>query len=77
MLNSYDPGDRVTTRDNDLLSALVLRHPESSEKIGSGIKDFSVRSADFGTQCFWINRIDGTSEKFAFRSCIYTPRNSP
>ena len=21
------------------------------------------------TQCFWVNRIDGTSEKFSFRTC--------
>jgi hypothetical protein len=27
--------------------------------------------ADFGTKCFWVNRIDGTTEKFAHRACVY------
>lgn len=71
MLNKYDVGDRVNATDQEILLATLMRHPEAASKIGVGIKDFSVRSADFGTQCFWINRIDGSTEKFSFRACIY------
>jgi hypothetical protein len=45
-------------------------HPEAADKIGSGIKDFSVRSADFGTKCFWVNRTDGTTDKFSHTACV-------
>lgn len=69
MLYRYDLGDKVSDEDVAILTDLVKMHPESSDKIGSGIADFSVRSGDFGTQCFWVNRTDGTTEKFSFRAC--------
>jgi hypothetical protein len=36
--------------DAVVLEAVLVRHPEAREKIGAGVKDFSVRSADFGTK---------------------------
>lgn len=71
MLYKYDLGDKVGTADAAFLSAAILRHPEAEAKIGAGIASFSVRSADFGTRCFWVNRVDDTSEKFSFDACIY------
>ena len=70
MLNKYSPGDKVSEADGRLLAFLLGRHPETKAKIGSGIRHFNVRSADFGTQCFWITRSDGSTERFAFRSCL-------
>ena len=70
MLNKYRPGDKVSDADGRLLAILLARHPEAKAKIGSGINHFNVRSADFGTQCFWVTRSDGSTEKFAFRSCL-------
>lgn len=70
MLNRYDVGDRVSASDAVILTAALALHPEAEEKIGSGIKDFSVRSADFGTKCFWVNRTDGTTEKFSHKACV-------
>lgn len=70
MLNRYDIGDRVSTADAVILTAALALHPEAKEKIGPGIKDFSVRSADFGTKCFWVNRADGTTEKFSHKACV-------
>ncbi len=69
MLYRYDLGDRVSAQDTIVLTDLLYRHPEASNKIGSGIESFSVRSGDYGTQCFWVNRVDGTAEKFSFRAC--------
>lgn len=69
MLRKYDLGDKVSKADTETLRDLLLGHPEADEKIGVGIKSFSIRSADFGTRCFWVNRLDGTTEKFSFRSC--------
>jgi hypothetical protein len=75
MLNGYDVGDKVSDDDAVVLAAVLERHPEATDKIGSGLSHFSVRSADFNTKCFWINRIDGTTEKFSFRACIYGRRS--
>jgi len=69
MLYQYDLGDKVSAKDATVLSDLLAAHPEASMKIGSGIASFSVRSADFNTRCFWVNRTDGSTEKFSFRAC--------
>lgn len=70
MLNRYDIGDKVSTTDQAILLAALARHPDADEKIGCGVASFSVRSADYGSKCFWINRLDGTTEKFSYRTCI-------
>lgn len=70
MLNRYDVGDRVSAADAVILTTALDLHPNAKDKIGSGIKDFSVRSADFGTKCFWVNRTDGTTEKFSHKACV-------
>lgn len=70
ILNRYKPGDRVTDEDGEVLTHLLQRHPEADEKIGAGISYFNVRSADYGTQCFWVTRADGTTERFSYKSCI-------
>jgi Protein of unknown function (DUF3223) len=71
MLHRYDVGDKVGADDTIVLAAALALHPDAEAKIGCGISHFSVRSADFGTKCFWVNRVNGTTEKFSFRSCIY------
>ncbi len=70
MLRRYDVGDRVNAADAVVLEAVLARHPEAKEKIGTGVKDFSVRSADFGTKCFWVNRTDGTTAKFSHKGWV-------
>jgi hypothetical protein len=71
MLYRYDVGDRVSVADAVILRAAVEHHPKAAEKIGCGISHFSVRSADFGTKCFWVNRPDGTTEKFSITASIH------
>lgn len=71
MLNKYDLGDRVNAEDAVILRAALEHHPHATEKIGCGINDFSVRSADYGSKCFWVNRTDGTTEKFSITGCIH------
>jgi len=70
ILHRYDVGDRVSAADEEVLRAALALHPEADEKIGCGVTHFSVRTADFGTKCFWINRPDGTTEKFSYIACI-------
>jgi hypothetical protein len=71
MLRKYDVGDKVSTVDAQVLHAALALHPDADAKVGSGITHFSVRSADFGSKCFWVNRTDGTTEKFSYKACIY------
>lgn len=70
MLHRYDVGDKVGAADEQVLRNALALHPEADAKVGCGITHFSVRSADFGTKCFWINRPDGTTEKFSYKACI-------
>lgn len=74
MLARYDVGDKVGGADAQVLNAALHRHPDATAKVGSGVSHFSVRSADFGTKCFWVNRTDGSSKKFSYRNCIYDKR---
>lgn len=69
ILYKYDLGDKVSVGDTEHLTSLLAMHPEASDKIGVGIESFSVRMADYGTRCFWVNRTDGTTEKFSFKAC--------
>lgn len=70
MLNSYKLNEKVSPSHTTFLKAAILKHPESLEKVGAGIDHFVVRSADYGTRCFWIIRVDGTEEKFSYKSCV-------
>lgn len=71
MLHRYALGDKVGAADAEILRAALERHPEAVTKVGIGITHFSVRTADFGTRCFWVNRPDGSTEKFSHTACIY------
>lgn len=71
MLHRYDLGDKVSADDAVILRAALDRHPDAHDKVGCGITHFTVRTADFGTRCFWLNRTDGTTEKFSHTACIY------
>lgn len=71
LLRKYDLGDLVSTEDSVILQAALEHHPNAAAKIGSGIIGFSVRSADFGSKCFWVNRTDGTTEKFSITGSIH------
>jgi len=76
MLYRYDVGDKVSAEDSVILQAALEHHPDAAKKKGSGIASFSVRSADFGTRCFWVNRTDGSTEKFSISGAIHNKSNS-
>ena len=70
MLNRYELGDLVNSEDSEILMAALGHHPNGLSKIGCGVAHFSVRIADYGTRCFWVNRTDGTTEKFSITGAI-------
>lgn len=72
MLNRYYIGDIVSPVDAIELMALLKRHDEFDEKVGSGIDHFEVAAAPDGHdgRCFWIVRTDRTRIDFSFKHCL-------
>jgi hypothetical protein len=70
MLYRYRPGDDVGEEDAAILRDALNNHPEAKEKIGCGVAGFKVRTAEFRTQCFWVMRTDGSTEKFSHKVCV-------
>lgn len=70
MLGRYQVGDRANDADVNDLTSLLQRHPESADKIGPGVSYFEVMRADYGTQCFRVVRVDGSSMRFSYLHCI-------
>jgi hypothetical protein len=70
-----DTLDRDATVDGKgklILLDLLDRHPRAAAKKGVGVASltFGEHPTFKGTQCFMINRTDGTQEDFSFRKCI-------
>lgn len=75
MLNRYPMGGRVNADDAVDLSALLERHDERVEKIGTGIVGFEVNTPpgdvpQFSQRCFWVVRADGTKIDFSIGHCL-------
>jgi hypothetical protein len=70
ILNRYKAGDRVSDDDALDLSALLERHDEYVQKVGTGVDHFEVMATEHGTNCFRIIRNDGTGTDFSYRHCI-------
>ncbi len=60
----------INGADHEFLLDLLNKHPRKAEKIGSGVKYFTVEKAQGGTQCFYITRVDGSRSDFSFMKCL-------
>ncbi len=65
-------GVKIEGPDEYFLHALLALHPEASDKIGSGIRHFTVETdPEFRrTRHFMVHRTDGSSTDFSFNACI-------
>lgn len=52
------------------LISILSQHDQWDSKMGVGIKSISVGLAQYGSKCFYINRIDGTTTDISFRHAI-------
>src|SRR4051812_14134298 len=59
MLARYRNQQEINEEDSEFLRALIQRHPEAVQKIGMGAKRF-FRGTGEGTDCFWLERNDGS-----------------
>jgi hypothetical protein len=69
LLNSQPLRVAIPEPHHSLLCALISRHPRATEKIGPGIKHFTVDHALHGTRCFYLTRVDGTRTDFSYFKC--------
>lgn len=70
--DSYADNEMLDENDHDLIFSLLQLHPEACEKIGCGIKYFTVETQqEIGrNRHFILHRLDGTYTDFSFISCI-------
>jgi hypothetical protein len=62
--------DPIKGDDQAFLLELLKKHPRAAEKIGAGVKHFTVEIAKGGTQCFYITRVDSSRSDFSFMKCL-------
>ncbi|WP_352914333.1 DCL family protein [Mesorhizobium sp. M0915] len=72
MLSRYPANSVVSDVDAADLEALLMRHPEFTEKVGNGIHHFEVIDADYGTTCFCVIRNNGSRVRFSYITCVNT-----
>lgn len=76
VLYSYDRGERLVGDDYTLIRNLLDLHSDAEGKIGVGVSHIEVdrspnRIAAWNKKlCFYVCRIDGTSEDFSFHHCL-------
>ncbi|PHR25458.1 MAG: hypothetical protein COA37_01060 [Hoeflea sp.] len=75
ILKRYEIGERVSSEDAADLSALLDRHDELEEKVGTGIVGFEVNIPpkdvpQFSKRCFWVIRSDGSKIDFSIGHCL-------
>lgn len=63
----------VSQTDLPTLISILSQHSEWEEKIGYGMSHISIGKAQFGTKCFYINRMDGSKTDISFHHAI-SPR---
>jgi hypothetical protein len=76
ILNSYDFGEKLDSKDMADICELLKIHEKSKEKIGDGIKDVEIAEVRYNTKCFNLIRTDSTSDIFSYTKCInggFTP----
>jgi len=56
--------------DHAFLLELLKKHPNAAEKVGAGVRHFTVEKAKGGTQCFYITRVDGSRSDFSSMKCL-------
>jgi hypothetical protein len=70
MLHQHEIGIPILEPAATELQWLLERHPEYRDKAGCGVEHFSVREAIYGTRCFEIVRVDGSTTDFSFTTCV-------
>ena len=76
ILNSYNVGQVLNTKDLEQTMSLIKIHPKAKEKIGDGIKTIKVSQTKYNSKSFELIRNNGSTECFSYIKCINTPQTS-
>lgn len=64
-------GTRLDGENLEFMYAVLERHPDADQKIGSGVAGIRVdRPPAYGGRCFFVDRDDGSSTDFSFKECL-------
>lgn len=63
-------GSQPTADEERFLAVLLARHPDADQKIGVGLRRIYIGDGPYGTPALWLERIDGTSTDWSFKTCI-------
>lgn len=69
LLNSQPIKVPIPEPQHSFLVALLFLHPRAKEKIGPGVRNFTVEHARHGTRCCYVTRIDGSKAHFSYLKC--------
>ncbi len=76
ILNKYNVGENVYADDFFFLFTVFEGHPEWELKMGNGIDEISIGTAQFNTRCFVLHRCDGTMTDISFLKSITHPSDT-
>lgn len=69
LLGKYRNNQTIQEDDAQFLQSLLERHPDAAQKIGCGVKRFFRAGTGMGTDCFWLERTDGSRTDFSYIAC--------
>lgn len=73
VLNDATINTPLDGREFNVALAVLAGHPDLTEKVGAGVIAVDVRMALYGTRCFHVTRVDGTSTDFSYLKCLQPP----
>lgn len=71
---SKQSGSYVNYEDTLFMISLIDNyHPTAEQKKGVGIKRMWIATSPYGTDAFFLERIDGTTTEFSYTKCLNHP----
>jgi hypothetical protein len=70
LLNKQRLTEPIPEPHHSFLCVLISRHPHATEKVGVGIRHFTVEPAAYETRCFYLTRVDGSRTDFSYLKCV-------
>jgi hypothetical protein len=75
ILNSGHVGRTLTELEFAALMDLLSLHPRSVDKIGNGVRAFTIELNEYKKRAFFLHRVDGSKEDFSYLKCISGDHN--
>lgn len=70
ILRNSSIGIELGEEETEFLKGVLALHAEAERKIGAGVRAFRVTASKYGSRCFEVLRVDGTSAEFSYIKCL-------